>query len=216
MKEKKKKRMGDRNPFEHLLHTVTMECRKAYFLLLAGEILWLSLLVATPYLASRGHTLFSGLLYTFFSNFCHQRPERSLFFFGEQVPVCTRDVAIYVAAFISSIAYPWFKPLCTTKMPSKWYLVVFLLPTALDGGTQLLGLRESTNVLRFVTGFWAGLVVPFYFLPLVMRSSSISRPLPVDVEDREGAHTEGIHQVAQGISHDGDDTYEQLHHEEQQ
>jgi len=167
-----------------------MHCRRAYFLLLAGELLWISLLVLTPYLASKRFTLASDFFYYFFSHFCHQKPERSFFLWGEQIPVCARDVSVYVAAFFSSVVYPTVKRMCSTGLPSKWYLVVFLFPMAVDGTTQLLGFRESTNFLRFVTGLWAGLIAPFYFIPLMMSSSS------VDVEDSHSSNGEGIHEVA--------------------
>ena len=38
-----------------------------------------------------------------------------------------------------------------------WWIVLFILPTAIDGITQLVGLRKSNNVLRFVTGMFAGI-----------------------------------------------------------
>lgn len=37
---------------------------------------------------------------------------------------------------------------------------------AVDGTTQLIGLRESFNELRFITGFIAGFTVVFYILPI--------------------------------------------------
>lgn len=141
----------------------------------------------TPYTASKGYTVSSNFLYYFFSHFCHQRPERSFYFCGEQMPVCARDVSLYVAAFISSIAYPKIRHLCSPGLPPTWVLFVFLLPLAFDGTTQLFGLRESTNFLRFLTGFWAGLVVPFYFIPLMMASPSI------DVEESQSSNGESIH-----------------------
>lgn len=163
-----------------------MKCRNAYLLLLAGELLWLSLLIITPYLASR-HCNISSFFYYFFSHFCHQRPERSLFLFQFQIPVCARDTALYAAAFASSTAYPLFRKLCTPKMPSLWYLALFLLPMAIDGGTQLLGLHESTNLLRIITGGIAGIAVPFYFIPLMMASSSIQ------IEDGHSTDGESVH-----------------------
>lgn len=39
-----------------------------------------------------------------------------------------------------------------------WYLIVILaLPALLDGGTQLLRWRSSTNTLRLITGVLAGI-----------------------------------------------------------
>ncbi len=186
-----------------------MNCRRAYFLVVAGELLWLSLLGVTPYLAAKGHILSSNLLYYFFSHFCHQRPERSLFLFGEQLPVCARDTSLYIAAFLATIAYPHLKDMCTKALPSKWYLVTFLLPIAIDGSTQLFGLRESTNLLRVITGFWAGLIVPFYFIPLVMASSSLS----VDVEDGQGSNGEGVDDITEGYTKNGDEPQEYEHQE---
>ena len=185
-----------------------MKCRNAYFLLLSGELLWLSLLVITPYLAAR-HNSLSSFFYYFFSHFCHQRPERSLFLFQKQLPVCARDTALYAAAFISSIGYPFFRRICTPTMPSLRYLALFLLPMAVDGGTQLLGLRESTNTLRVITGGIAGLAVPFYFIPLMMASSS------VEVEDSHSTDREGIHQVTQTVSHNRDKSKDYLDNKEE-
>ena len=174
-----------------------MEYRRAYFVLIAGELIWLSLLMVTPYVAARQWIVSSRFLYYFFSHFCHQRPERSFFIFGEQIPVCARDFSLYVAAFISTIVYPKIRRLYTPVLPSVWYLVVFLFPMAVDGLTQLAGLRESTNLLRFITGFLGGLVVPFYFIPLMMASSSI------EIEDCHSSNGEDIHEVAQRTSHNG-------------
>ena len=155
-----------------------MKCRQAYSLLLAGEFLWLLLLLVTPYITARGFILPSRFLYHFFSYFCHQKPERSFFLWGEQLPVCARDCSFYVAALISTCIYPKIRGMCNPDMIPKVYLIVFLLPMAVDGGTQFLGLRESTNVLRALTGFSAGLIVPFYVIPFVLAST-----LPVDVKD---------------------------------
>ena len=38
----------------------------------------------------------------------------------------------------------------------------------IDGTTQLIGLRESFNELRFITGFIGGFVALFYILPVLL------------------------------------------------
>jgi uncharacterized membrane protein len=45
--------------------------------------------------------------------------------------------------------------------------VLAIIPIALDGGTQLIGLRESTNLLRAITGSIAGFAFSFYFIPML-------------------------------------------------
>jgi len=53
------------------------------------------------------------------------------------------------------------------ELPSLWWLVVAAIPMAIDGGTQWIGLRESTNLLRFLTGSLLGFVCAYYLIPLV-------------------------------------------------
>ena len=53
------------------------------------------------------------------------------------------------------------------KTPTIWILVLAAVPVAIDGGTQLIGMRESTNSLRLFTGAIIGFVIPFFLIPLV-------------------------------------------------
>ena len=68
--------------------------------------------------------------------------------------MCARCTGIYFGAFAGSF-------FAREKSPSPLFLVAALIPMALDGGTQLI-FRESTNVLRLVTGFIAGFATIFY------------------------------------------------------
>jgi hypothetical protein len=55
----------------------------------------------TPvYLLSFGTYLVGSLL-------CHQRPERSFFLWGSQMPVCARCLGIYAGAALAAIALPF-------------------------------------------------------------------------------------------------------------
>jgi uncharacterized membrane protein len=82
--------------------------------------------------------------------------------------VCARCFGIYTGFLIGMIIYPFIKKLDDFRTPNKWYLIIALIPMAVDGTTQLIGLRESFNELRFVTGFIAGFVGVFYILPVFL------------------------------------------------
>ena len=86
---------------------------------------------------------------------------------GYKLPVCSRDVAIYFAMLLGLIILPFLQKIETEDWPNKWILVAAAIPTAIDGTTQLFGLRESTNALRLWTGFIIGIVLPFYILPIL-------------------------------------------------
>ncbi len=79
-------------------------------------------------------------------------------FVGYKVAICQRDVAIYGSVLLAGLLYglvrKWLRPI------PVWVFLVLLLPMAIDGGTQLIGLRESNWWLRTLTGglFGAGAV----------------------------------------------------------
>lgn len=69
---------------------------------------------------------------------------------GYKVAICERDVAIYGSVFLAGLAYALIRPRLR-PLPLRWYLVA-LIPIAVDGLTQLFGLRESNWWLRTLTG----------------------------------------------------------------
>ena len=86
---------------------------------------------------------------------CHRKPERSFFIKGHQFPVCARCTGFYMAltlyfifAYYSYVNYSFLLILMAISC---------LIPTVIDGFAQLLGLHESNNLLRFITGFMGGL-----------------------------------------------------------
>jgi uncharacterized membrane protein len=69
---------------------------------------------------------------------------------GFKVAICQRDVAIYGSVLAAGLLFA----LVRSRLPTlslRWYLLL-LIPMALDGGTQLFGWRESTWLLRTLTG----------------------------------------------------------------
>lgn len=87
---------------------------------------------------------------------CHQLSERSFFVRGRQFHICARCTGILTGYLLSPVMY---------FVNDKVIIVAFFTFTALmaaDGFTQLYGLRESTNLLRFITGFgWGVTFFPF-------------------------------------------------------
>ncbi len=125
----------------------------------------------------------SDAIYRFFSIFCHQLPFRSLFLNGIQMPVCARCAAIYSATGVGLI-FLRLRGYGAREFKVNWLLFAALLaPTAIDGATQWMGWRESTNLLRLATGVPYGLAyayilawaVPFVYALLELIKAAASR-----------------------------------------
>lgn len=103
-----------------------------------------------PMLMAAGVPGMASPLFSAYGALCHQLPYRSFSLLGYQMAICERDVAIYgslaFAGLLFGLARERLDPL-----PWRWYFAL-LLPLAIDGSTQALGLRESTWELRLITG----------------------------------------------------------------
>jgi uncharacterized membrane protein len=116
--------------------------------------------------------LFFGLHYL-----CAQIPSHSLYLFGHQFGLCERNLSIYTSMFLGSLLFV----LTRKRLPGiPWWLwIVMILPMALDGTTQMFGLRESTLILRVVTGTLFGLGSIWFALPLMEQAmQEPMTPLP--------------------------------------
>jgi uncharacterized membrane protein len=102
-----------------------------------------------------------------FRTLCHGKPERCLELFHVPMPICARCAAIY-AGMLGGLALFRLIPRLREK---TMRVVAFaaLVPLAIDGLTQLTGLRESTNELRIATGVIAGLAFGLWILSAVER-----------------------------------------------
>ncbi|RAP44578.1 MAG: hypothetical protein BZ135_08030 [Methanosphaera sp. rholeuAM6] len=87
----------------------------------------------------------------FLKYLCHQRPDRSFFFRGHQFPLCARCTGFLVGT-VTYCVYSFLVPICYTY-ELLFVSILIQLPYIIDGTTQILGLRESNNALRFITGF---------------------------------------------------------------
>lgn len=80
---------------------------------------------------------------------CHRMPERSFFIRGHQFPVCARCTGVALGQGLAVLLN--FKK----DIPAALY-VVFLGIMGSDWGIQTLGIKESTNGRRFITGILGG------------------------------------------------------------
>ena len=97
---------------------------------------------------------FQKWAYEFGDATCHQKASRSFFINGNEMPLCARCATIYLGLAIGTLitAFMFFE----LKI---WIFLIGLAPMAIDGiGQTILGLWESTNLLRVLTGLPAGLV----------------------------------------------------------
>ncbi len=124
----------------------------------------------TPvYLLSFGTYLVGSLL-------CHQRPERSFFLWGSQMPVCARCFGIYAGAAIAAIALPFVGRLTSflrseARVPSppareggalrsaRMLLIVSIVPAAATLVYEWTTGDMPANWIRALSGLPIGVVV---------------------------------------------------------
>ena len=96
----------------------------------------------------------SNIMYSLGDRLCHQKAERSFFLNGNQMPFCARCTAIWGGLAIGVGIMVFY----ALQLNEKFLIIIVcgIVPLALDGVGQLVGLWESTNSLRFITGIAAG------------------------------------------------------------
>jgi len=180
------------------LATRFMRWFSAHWLALANLATFLYVGVPTlaPILMKMNRPRAGRLLYTLFSPLCHQLPERSFFLFGPRaaysygelarflqgdvprrylgdetlgykIAICQRDVAIYAAMFAAGLAFSALRKRLK-PLPLKAFLAL-LLPLAVDGTGQLLGLWVSSPLSRVITGGLFGIALVWLAYPHLER-----------------------------------------------
>jgi len=90
---------------------------------------------------------------------CHRKPERCLTFFGHKSFLCSRctGISLGTLAFFAL----WFLHISIPLVLGT----ALALPMVVDGFSQILGLRQSNNSMRLVTG----LLFSVGFLSLLVK-----------------------------------------------
>jgi uncharacterized membrane protein len=114
--------------------------------------------------------------------FCHQIPARSLESGGLVFSVCARDTGIYLGFFFAIIAAFLVytrgrgRPAELPPVPYIVVLALFIVPMAFDGLSSYLGLRPTTNTIRYVTGFLTGTAAGSILTPLLFALRRDANP----------------------------------------
>ena len=113
--------------------------------------------------------LLLAFLYASGSVICHQLPERSFFWNGQQLPVCARCTGLYLSGAAGFLVWVVWKTargwrqFVVPPRPALAIVIVAALPTVLSYLTGVAGLWDGSNVARAVLavplGVSAGAVV---------------------------------------------------------
>jgi uncharacterized membrane protein len=82
---------------------------------------------------------------------------------GYKLAFCERDLAIYLSIAVAGSVFGLHR-VRIFPLPVKLYLAL-LVPIAVDGFTQLFGWRESTPLLRLLTGLCFGVGTVWFIYP---------------------------------------------------
>jgi uncharacterized membrane protein len=86
---------------------------------------------------------------------CHRIPDRTFKIWKYYFPVCARCTGIYISGF-SYFIIAMFIPI-VYNIELIILAILSIIPTTVDGISQLLNKRNSNNYLRFITGLFAGI-----------------------------------------------------------
>lgn len=127
----------------------------------------------TPILAYWGIEPLASTMFRSYHAICDQIPSHSFFILGHQIALCSRNLALYGSIWLGSVFFRFARD---KVRPLNWrWLLCFLLPMALDGGTQLFGWRESNVYLRLITGMLFGFGICWFALPFVQDAINESK-----------------------------------------
>lgn len=98
--------------------------------------------------------LILAIIYSIGGVICHQRPERSFFWAGHQLPVCARCTGLYLSAAAGLLA--WFavkaarswRPITIDPRIALRVIAIAAVPTALSLASGAVGAWDGSNLTR--------------------------------------------------------------------
>jgi uncharacterized membrane protein len=105
----------------------------------------------------------TSLLYAAASRICHQRPERSFFIAGFQMPVCARCSGLYVSGALGALL-GWA---ARSRPRSAMMLIVAAIPTVTTFALEFLGVMRFSNSTRAMAALPLGIVAGWVFVTML-------------------------------------------------
>lgn len=102
---------------------------------------------------------------------CDELPSHSFFVGGYQMCLCARCLAIYSSMLLTGLFLVFMQKRAPVRGITWWMWLLAMVPMALDGGTQLFGLRESNPGLRLLTGALFGIATAMFALPQIAAAA---------------------------------------------
>jgi uncharacterized membrane protein len=108
--------------------------------------------------------LISEFIFAASSLICHQRPERSFFIDGHQLPVCARCTGLYLSGAIGFAGWLVLKGvrgwgrIVVDPRRAAWVFMMAAIPTALSLAAATLGVWDGANLTRALLALPLGTV----------------------------------------------------------
>lgn len=128
--------------------------------------LWLLLLLAAP-----------AAMFPAGRFICHQRPERSFFINGRQMPVCARCTGLYAGAAVAApLALLAASSIASAR--ARRALLSSALPTAITWMLEFAGVMPFSNLARFVAALPLGFTAAWLVLAALRAAPAPSTQHP--------------------------------------
>ena len=113
---------------------------------------------------------FESILTFLGSSLCHQLEERSFSIDGFQMPLCARCLGLHLAFLVSAMLILVRRDPRLSGLPSARSMVAvgaLMIPAMADVVLSYLGIIDSDNTRRVVTGALFGAVLAFVLVPFI-------------------------------------------------
>lgn len=138
-------------------------------LLVLASLAWLASVLAAPFAIQSSVSSVrdaAALMYAAAGFICHQRPERSYWIAGAQLPVCARCTGLYVSAAIGApIAYVYARAASTGR--ARLVALAAGLPTLITWSMEVAGLAHPSNTVRAIAALPLGFAVAWLLLSTI-------------------------------------------------
>jgi len=152
-----------------LLQDQQIRLRKNTFLLwaliLAFFACWDIAIIAAPIAKTNGFKEEANTIYWFFSHVCHQIDARSFHIKDAPFAVCARCFGFYAGLLTGFILYPFVFRIESRNIPNPLWLILSVIPTAIDWSLGFFGIWENTHFSRSTTAFLLGSTCAVFTVP---------------------------------------------------